>query len=633
MRSPPRRRWARLLAIVAVTILTLVVGIVALLQLPPVATWVVRRLVTLVPLNPGYALSVGRVTGNWLTGLQLEEVRLQRDDRELARVDRLRIGYDPRRLRGATVRIRELTVDGARAVARREGESWDLANALRQSDDTAAGGGFVVERLELRNVQLIAVLAPDSAVQVRGLTLHARGLAVGEQVLLTIDALNAAVAPPGSSRWFGVATRGAVTAQEFRLNPLRIQTEQTDIAGRLVVPRSFEEARQVDRLDVRLAARPLDLADLAALAPSVSAKGKLQLEATAGADGNLVTAHLAARLDQARLTLDGGTRLDRGSPASYRVHGVVSKLDPSRLNSSAPAGQVNGELDAEVDGPPARANGSARLRLGGSRIGTTVVHQLDLGALLTQGTADLTLRGMLDTGTVSATGRARPFDSIPSYRFSGSAHRMPGTAAVARALAGQEGNPTLAIAFRLAGQGTSPDSARVQGRVDLIAVPDTGARVPVGHATFRLADGRLDLRPELLAGGGRITAVGRIALGDTLSYELRQGRIDRVDLGKLSGDTVSAPLSGRFSLAGRGTAPAHARVTTRLHLDELRYGERRVQRVDAVVRLDHGRLRLEGNGELQGGRLVLEALGRPFDSTASYVLRRAALEGVDLGTF
>src|SRR6185312_13031236 len=64
----------------------------------------------------------------------------------------------------------------------------------------------------------------------------------------------------------------------------------------------------------------------------------------------------------------------------------------------------------------------------------------------------------------------------------------------------------------------------------------------------------------------------------------------------------------------------------------LRYGERRIERVDAVARLDRGRLRLDAGGALQGGRIELEASGRPFDSTAAYVLRRADLEQVDLGT-
>ena len=96
----PYRRWIRLLGIIGTTVLTLVVTLLALLQLPPVATWVMRRIITVVPFNPGYQLQVGRVSGDWLHRLALENVRLIWKRRELARVDRLELGYDLRRLRG-----------------------------------------------------------------------------------------------------------------------------------------------------------------------------------------------------------------------------------------------------------------------------------------------------------------------------------------------------------------------------------------------------------------------------------------------------------------------------------------------------------------------------------------------------
>src|SRR5436309_7972474 len=117
----------------------------------------------------------------------------------------------------------------------------------------------------------------------------------------------------------------------------------------------------------------------------------------------------------------------------------------------------------------------------------TTVRRFDLSAVLARGSADLRLRGTLDSGAVTATGRTRPFDSIPTYRFSGSATGFPGTAAVARALAGPAGEPALAVEFLFNGQGKSPDSAQARARVDLTAVRDKGARVPVGHATLQLA--------------------------------------------------------------------------------------------------------------------------------------------------
>jgi autotransporter translocation and assembly factor TamB len=627
------RRWLRRAGMGVVVLVGLIAALVGLLQLPPVATAVVRKLLTLAPLNPGNRLEVGRVSGNFLVGLTLDDVRLRQAGRELARIRRLRVAYRLPRLRPPASRIDELDVEGAEIGARRQAQSWDLLAVLRKSADTAGSGEIAITRLRLRDARLAAELSPDSVVRARNFDLVAHDLVLGRTTLVAIDSLGVLVQPPASDRWYVITTRGAVTAEEIRFDPFRIHTELSNLSGRAVVPRSFDDARLVDRLDVRLVGRPLDLADVAPLAPSVPSHGQLQLDGTAKGDGDLVTAHLAATLDQATLALDGGTRIVRGRAASYRAHGVIHHLDPSRLNRSAPAGSVNAELDADLDAPAAQANGSARVRLEHSRIGATLLRRLDLQALITRGAADFTLVGALDTGTVNVNGRARPFDSIPTYRFSGTALRMPGTAAVARGLAGQAGNPVLLLGFRIAGQGKSPDSARVDGRVRLTAVRDSGDRVELGHANLRLAGGRLDLRPELLAGGGTISAVGRVTLGDTMSYALRQGRIDRVDLGRLSGDTLSAPLSGRFSLAGRGTTPTQAKAEARLHFDELRYGERRVDGLDAVARLDRGRLRLQVEAMLQGGRLTLEGLGRPFDSTATYVLRSAALERADLGTF
>ncbi|MGH7513249.1 MAG: translocation/assembly module TamB domain-containing protein [Gemmatimonadales bacterium] len=632
--SPQRgRRWLRRAGIGLTAVLVIVVALVGLLQLPPVATLAVRKLLTLAPLNPGNRLEVGRVSGNFLGGLTLEDLRLHQDGRELAHIDRLAVRYRLPQLRPPNSRLDDLEILGGSISAHRHGDHWDLLDVMRKASDTTGGGEFAIGRLLVRDVAVAAELSPDSVAHARVQELAARDLRLGKTALAAIDRLQLAVQPPASERWLGASTRGRVTAEELSFDPVRIYSEASQVSGHVVLPRSFQNAREVNRLDVRLAARPLALADLAALNPSVPATGQMELDAQARGEGDLVTAHLAASLDRGRLTLDGGTRLHEGKPASYRVHGEVSRFDPTRLHASAPAGDLNARLDADVSGALSRAEGSVRLDLGGSRIGKVLVRQLRLGALLSSGTADLSLHGALDSGTVNATGRARPFDSLPTYRVSGTAVGMPGTSAVARTLAGADGDPSLAIAFRLAGSGTSPDSGTARGRVDLTAVRDTGARHALGHATLRLADGRLDVRPEILAGGGTITALGHVTLGDTLAYEVRDGRVDRVDLGKLSGDTTSAPLSGRFTLAGRGSSPQEAQLRAGLHFDELRYGSRRVERVDAVARLDQGHLRLTGKGAVQGGRLVLEALGRPFDSTASYVLRRAALEGVDLGTF
>src|SRR5215218_1878161 len=461
----PHPRWTRLLAIIGTTVLTLVVTILALLQLPPVATWAMRRLIAVVPLNPGYRLQIGRVSGDWLHRLALEDVRLIWQSRELARLDRLELGYDRRELRGPVTRLRELTVNGGQAVAHRQGKTWDLTSALKSSADTTKhGGGVRIDHLKLRDVQLMAELSPDSIVRVRGLSLAGRDLVVGDTVLFALDQLNLGVSPPGSTRWFALATRGAITAIEFRFDPLRIQTEETRIAGRVVLPRNLEDPRLAERLDVRLQAMPLALADLAAVVPSVTPEGDLHLDASArGSSDGLVTAHLGARLDEATLTLDGVAPLTKGK-ADYRLHGSMRRLDPARLYKTAPSGSLNGTVAADLRGATLkRSGGRVEFRLARSRLAGNSIRRLGLQADIRNGTAAVSWRGTIEQGTLAGTGRIRPFDSIPEYRLRGTATDLPGSSAVARRLSGDSAVSALDVRFRLAGAGVSPKTARVKG--------------------------------------------------------------------------------------------------------------------------------------------------------------------------
>jgi translocation and assembly module TamB len=635
MPSPLVRRLSRVLAVGGIAILAIVVAVVALLQVPAIATWAVNRLVTFVPLSPGYALEVGGVGGNWLTHLQLRGLVLRQGKRELARIEQLGARYSPLQLRGPDRRLRELILEGGTIAARRGPDGWDISGALQSSGDTAAAGGdFLVDRLTIRRVDVAAQLAPDSVARIKGLSLFGRDLIVGDTLLVVMDSVGAEIAPPGEpALWFTLAAAGEATPEVFRLDPLRISSHRSAIAGHAVLPRSFDAPRLAERLDVRLEARPLALADLASVYPAVPPEGELTFRMGASAKGRLVTAQLAARLDSAAIDLEGSTVIGIGAPAVYRIRGEVNDLDPSRLHRSAPMGALNGEVEADIRGETlAVADGKASLRLRGSQVANTDLRDLDFNAELTRGRADLRLRGDVFGGTVRASGWARPFDSVPSYRLDGGASGLEGTETVARTLAGDEGKPVLDLRFKVSGDGVAPREADLQGRLDLAAVRNGGERVRLGEASLSLADGRLEIRPQLLIAGGRIGGVATANLGDTITYQVRRGRIDDVDLGKLMEDSVTAPLSGRFELTGRGTAPEEAVVTARLELDELRYAARRIEDVIARARVERGRAVLDLRGVLQGGTLAVEASARPFDSATTFQVRRAALDSVDLGT-
>lgn len=627
-------RWPRRLLLVLAGVLLLPVGLLALLQLPPVATWAGRQLVGLAPLAPGARLDVGRVTGSWARGLALHDVALVRNGRRLATVRRVAASYDLGELLRADRRLRALIIEGMRVHARREHGAWDIAGVLQSSEDTSGGGSFALDRLIVRDASVTAELSPDSIARAEAVELRARDLLLGEPVTVILDTLTARVSPPTTPRLtLMLAASGAATPQVYQLRTLRLRGERSRLTVQGVLPRRLDDERIVDRLDVELSARPLALGDFAGLVPGVAPGAELELDARAGARGRRASGRVTGRLNGGEFILDGATLLGPDAPPDYRIVAALRRLDPSRLLDAAPAGRVNADFTGELSGPALdRSAGRAELRLWDSRIGETAIDRVALRSAIADGRATVDLSGAVAEGRIAGRGWVRPFDSVPSYRLSGTAVGLPGIDSIVPRLVGREGDPRLEVGFRLAGRGVSAAEARVDGRVELTAVRAGGAREPLGHATLALADRDLESRPELRLAGGRITASVSARLEQPVGYRVRGGTIRGVDLGRLLGDTVAAPLSGRFELTGTGTTPAEAVVRASLALDELRYGPARLEDAAARLGLDSGRVAVTLRGRLQDGRVTAEATARPFDSTPGYTVRRIAIDSVDLGT-
>ena len=636
--SFPRRRLLRIIGRVVTGLVILLAIVVGLLQLSPVATWTVRRLIGLVPLNPGYRIEVGRVTGNWFGGLVLADVALFRGSRELARAERVSARYTVGELRGSPTRVRELDAEGVRATARREGETWDLANALRKSTDTTKGKGFAVGVIDVRDAALAAEFSPDSVARLRGLTAQFRNLDVGEQVTARVERLNFALAAPRSPVWFAVATRGDLSGDVLHLEPVRIQSERTSIAGTLTLPRRLDDERVLDRLDLRLAARPLALADLATMVPSVAPEGTIDLDASASARGGVVTSRLDAGLGKGKVAVTASTHLDRGKPRGLQIHGTLQRVDPTSLSSKAPAGSINGTVDADLEGALDSATGTADVRVRDSRIGTTPLERLDLHTRIAGRRADVKVRGAARPGAFALDGWITPFDSVPSYRVSGSVGPIAGASAAGRVITGAESDSMIDVRLTLAGRGVGAMTADLAGRLALFVVRQSGERLPIGHSTVALASGRLVAHPELTVRGGTVAATATAHLGDTISYRVTDGTIAGVSVGR-PGDSVTAALNGRFSLEGRGTTPGTAVAKGDIGLDSLDVGAFMGRRGVVVTRgtlkaaLNGQRLTYEASAITPRGVIEASGDGRPLADSPVFAVRQGRVDSLDLGAF
>ena len=517
---------------------------------------------------------------------------------------RLTVGYHPARLRPPGTRLDELEIVGGAIATRKLGNRWDLLEVMRKSSDTTGGGGFAIDRMLVRDVAVAAELAPDSVAHARLQELAVRDLRLGDTALATIDRLQLAVQPPGSGRWLALATRGQLTHDEIRFDPVRLSSEASEVTGHVVLPRTFENPRMVDRAR-RAAGRSTAGAGRSRRprAHPFPRTASSELDAQARGRGDLITAHLAAAIDRGRLTLDGGTRLRQGKPTSYRVHGVVTRLDPSRLSRSAPAGDVSARLDADLTGARHGPMEACGLDLGGSRIGTAVAASTRARRPVVRrdGRSHPQRRHRLRH---RARGRARaavrfPADLSPvGLRHSACPDRCP-----------------RARAHRCDGQSIARGRVSARGRGELPRLGDgrgtRGSRRGAGHRCSACARTR-DAAAGEGATGGSTRDPGRRRLGDGGGTResgrhpgVRAARRPHRSRGSRGPDRrhEQRPAVGTLHTE-RPRHRARRRRSSRRDSTSTSCGTapRRVERVDAMATLTDGRLRLTGEGAVQGGR-------------------------------
>jgi translocation and assembly module TamB len=581
-----RKRVFRGVGFVALAVATLVIAIVAALQIPAVGTWAGRRLLGLAPLNPGYSLEARSVGGTWLGSLELRDVILRHGDTTLARVDWVRVEYNPVRLLGAPT-LRSVVVRGGQITAHARDSTWDIAQAFRSSGDTASGSPLAIGRLAIEQVSLAAHRSPDSVVAIEHVTIRAHDIVLGDRTLLQLDTLAGTM----TSSWnpgipVTVGARGALARDVIRLDSLAITSSRSQVSGRVVLPRQFDDARQVGQLAVNLRASPLAMADLAPLFPALRPEGSLEADIAASATGREVTGTVDARLGEATLRLKGSTLAGVDAPVRMRLDGEFKNVDPARVLRDAAPAKLQGTVGFALDGARlAQSDGHGEIRFEQRRTRQRVAH-FALTTEIRNGRAELRLRGASGAIGGLVRGWIRPFDSLPTYALGGDV-----TLPVA--------DSTTIVRFDVSGQGATRNRARISGRVDLAI------------------------------GGGRIRARGQVA-GDSATYRL-EGTIAKVALEQFVADTQLGPVSGRFTLSGRGFDPDRAQATARLDLDDIRYHDQTLRGGTVRANVRDARATVRATGAIGDGRLVMLAQAARIDSGVTFTVDSALFERMDLG--
>src|SRR5688500_15057699 len=120
---------------------------------------------------------LGRVTGNFLTGLTIDSVELRDDQDSLfAATGRIHVTYDPRDLVDRRIHLRRVDVERPHVVLRQSGDySWNFKRMFRRSGpelpkgpDRGFGDFVVIDSVHLRNAQVRLTMPWAPADTLRG---------------------------------------------------------------------------------------------------------------------------------------------------------------------------------------------------------------------------------------------------------------------------------------------------------------------------------------------------------------------------------------------------------------------------------------------------------------------------------
>ncbi len=488
---------------------------------------------------------------------------------DLERIDALRVEGRQLDLAALGPLLPDVPLAGSASIA------LDVAGPL----DAPAGSARIearalrVREVEIGDVGLQVASSDGTRFELTALEADSRGLQLGSVGHASVERLADGV---------------RVTGLE-----LRAGAQQLDVDGSI-------HGDRVSQL--RLRAAELDLALLGALAGVDGLSGRFS--GTAQLDGPLPLPQggVRGRLDDARVRGVRIARLDLDAT----LHAERASL---RLQAREPAATLELDLPVAALGQPASAWRDPGVRV---RLDTDALDAAELASLLGGPTA----RGLLDAHLELRGGEPWPalHGALDVRALEIDAAGLPGAVDAALAFAGQ----TLRIDELVVTGGAEP--AQISGELTLAGTP-ARPRVQIerldidGPARARLAE---PAELVLVGGGARFERL--VIASDAGSLELA-GQISarRVDdLHVVSHGLDPGRIAGRDDLGGRidadlrldGALPIpHASGTLVWH--EPRWGEARLDRLDARLQSDTAAFRLDLNAQRDGREALSAQLQAP----------------------
>ena len=594
-------------------------------------------------------ITVGDVDGSFLSSLALYDVNLTREDGvRMAHLDTVRLRYSLLPLLSSRLEVSDVLVAGPDiSIHQRPDSTWDLlapfGDTTAVEDTSSSSFAVQVDEITLRRATLSADFYAgerDSTLQIEGLNARVTDLLLGDALAVNLDTLYGQYEQTGIPGPVALGVGAQLQDNRFTLSGLRLDSPNSDVKGQGTLRLPESEDDTIDDIDFTLQAQPLSFQDLRPFAPSLAPEGRLTLDVRAQGSGRLVDANIDGRFfdgDRAggTLALSAEATPTTEGPLQYQVEGQVRDLDLELFtsggvptDSAALAGTVNADLDVDLEGETLESlSGTADATVFETQFGEFALDRTTLTTEFTDGQAELDLATGLRGLAVTAAGTLRPFDEAPSYDLAGRLDNLD----IGRVTGDTTQSSDLSLAFSVEGQGIDPETLDATAAVTLAPSTLNGYALEGGEVDVRLGGGDVGFDLRMNVQEGLLAASGAVGLGDEMTYAIREGRFENINVAALTGDTTASSLSGTFSLEGRGTDPETLSLQAALGLDATSYGLYTINDAGLEATLRGGRLQSNLNADLQGGTFNLAATARPFAEPLTFEVTEGRFQNVDIG--
>ncbi len=519
------RRLSRYVAIGVLSILILLGAGVAVTQTSWFKNWLRQKAVSQAARYLNGQLTIGRLSGNIFTGVELENVALHHEGQTAVAMDRLRVAYSPLTMISDGLILSSLTLDNPTILVQRDSAGWNVNRFVKTRRNTGGRGAppITMESIVINNGH---VIVKSYGAVVEDLTSFNTRLRLAYEkpgVAISIGEMSANGAEMRLRRLAGNLRfdRGSITARG-----LAIETDRT----KLVTTTSYSGS--ADRLlDIQLAASRLSLPELGRYFRPLAAI-KLEPAVDVRARGTLDALNMDVKVD---------------SEAGYAAGPLVGHFGSG-------AKSLEGRLDIrDVDVAPI---------LNRAEWKTRVTGQADFNWVFSPARINFKFAGPHVEGfdyraaNVRAQGVYEP--ALLRFDASGAAY---GAAATTRATF-RFATPQRPLSYTLAGTFQNVDLRRLPAR---LPVPDLETQA-AGRYEFEASGsdwrGTGELSQSMVEGArfGEGTLLGMESRARALSYSasgnvgwLNPRRFAApLEVAWLDDDRFSGSLTGAFTFEGSG---------------------------------------------------------------------------------